>query len=651
MELAAQSFATPATRPVLRPWQAETTVTWLIGFVPVSYLALSGGGFDLVTRSEVGILIWWALLLGAIVGVVPRTRWTWAGWTAAALLTGFFAWTWIATGWTQSEERTLIELARLATYLGVLVLGLCLVTRANVSSLLNGLACAVLLVSGLAVLSRIEPSWFSPLPAQSVYSTPRLAYPFDYADGVGEFAALGLPLLLFVATSARTRIGRSLAAAGLPVVALCVALTVSRGGILACAVGMVAFFALVPDRLPRLATAAVAAVATAIPLAALLQHPGERAALLLRASAGERHKVLAVIVVACAGAALLQLAITLVVRHGVRPRVLRFSRGQALGVTAVLLVAVAALVIVGAVSGVERHLWEEFKRPNPPASSHIVTRLLSVAGSHRYQYWQAAIHAFDAHPWKGIGPGTFQFYWAQHNTLSEYVQNAHSLYFETLAETGIVGLVLIGGLVVFVIVAGAVRALRATAASRLAIATAVATFAAFAAAAAFDWVWQIGVIPVVALLVAAVTVSGLRDRERIGPGQRLPVLRVVIVLAALVALWRIMVPLASTVEVRSSQSAGAVGAWPAALRDADAAQSVEPGAASPRVQRALVLEAVGDLGAARRTFSEAVGREPTNSALWLIASRLATEANRPRLALAYWHRARALDPTSPTFAP
>ena len=84
----------------------------------------------------------------------------------------------------------------------------------------------------------------------------------------------------------------------------------------------------------------------------------------------------------------------------------------------------------------------------------------------------------------------------------------------------------------------------------------------------------------------------LRDRERIGPGQRLPVLRAVIVLAALVALWRIMVPLASTVEVRSSQSAAAVGAWPAALRDANAAQSVEPGAASPRVQRALVLEAV-----------------------------------------------------------
>jgi Tfp pilus assembly protein PilF len=158
-------------------------------------------------------------------------------------------------------------------------------------------------------------------------------------------------------------------------------------------------------------------------------------------------------------------------------------------------------------------------------------------------------------------------------------------------------------------------------------------------------------MPLVALLLAAVVVSGLRDRERIGPGQRLLVLRVVVVVAALVALWRILVPLASTVEVRSSQSAAAVGAWPAALRDANAAQSVEPGAATPRLQRALVLEAVGDLGAARHTLAQALAREPTNSSLWLTASRLATEANRPRLALAYWRRARALDPTAPIFPP
>lgn len=542
-----------------------------------------------------GILIWWGLLLAAIVGLAPRTRWTRAGWVAAGLLAAFFAWTWIATGWTQSEERTLVEVARLATYLGVLVLGLYLVTRANVASLLNGLACALLLVSGLAVLSRLEPSWFPSLPAQSLYPTVRLAWPFDYADGVGEFAALGLPLLLFTATSARSRTGRSLAAAGLPVVALCVALTVSRGGVLACAAGLVVFFVLVPDRIPRFATALVAAAATVIPIVTLLQHPGgaNRAAtarLGVRASQGARGHP----------AGLRGRGAPTARDHACRPprRSPAFSAVLAPGalvVSGAILVAVVAVVVVGASTGVERHLWEEFKRPNPPVSSNIVARLLSVAGSHRYQYWQAAIHAFDAHPLKGIGPGTFQFYWAQHNTLSEFVQNAHSLYFETMAETGIVGIVLIGGLVVFVLVAGAVRALRSTAASRLAIATAVAGFGGFAAAAAFDWVWQIGVIPMVALILAAAAVSGLKDRERIGLGMRLPVLRVVVAVVALVALWRIVVPLATTVQVRSSQAAAGVGAWPAALRDANLAQRLEPSAASPRVQRALVLEAVGDL--------------------------------------------------------
>jgi hypothetical protein len=421
--------------------------------------------------------------------------------------------------------------------------------------------------------------------------------------------------------------------------------------VLACAVGLILFFALVPDRLPRLATAVVGAIATVIPLLALLKHPGEKAALLQSASASERQKVLVIVLLACAGAAVLQLAISLAVRHGVRPRWTRFSRPQALVVTGVAVLIIVALVVIGAATGVEHHLWEQFKRPNPPASSNVVSRLLSVAGSHRYQYWQAATSAFDAHPFKGIGPGTFQFYWAQHNSLSEFVQNAHSLYFETMAEAGVIGLILVAGLVVFVIVGGAVRALRATPAARLTTATAVAGFAGFAAAAAFDWVWQIGVVPMVALLLAAVTVAGLRDRERIDAGQRLIALRVVIALVALVALWRILVPLASTVEVRSSQAAARIGAWPAALRDAETAQQIEPGAASPRVQQALVLEAVGDYRAARRVMAQALVRQPTDSSLWLVASRIATEINRPHLALAEWRRAQALDPTSPTFQP
>lgn len=617
----------------------------MIGFLPVSYLALSGGGYDIVVRSEVGILFWWGLLLAVAVGVLPRTRWSWPGWVATGLLAGFLAWTWIAAGWSQSDERTLVEVARVATYLGVFTLGLCVVTRANVASLLNGLGCAIVLVAGLAVLSRLEPSWFPPSPARAVYAPVRLSYPFDYPDGVGEFAALGIPLLLCTSTSARTFAGRAFTAAGLPVVAVCVALTVSRGGVLACAVGLVFFFALVPDRLPRAATALIAAGATAIPLLALLQYSTRRAVLLQGASTAERHSVLAVMLLACAGAAVLQLTVTLAVRHGMRPRWLRFSRRSALAFAAVLAGAVAAAVVAGLASGVAHHLWQEFKRPNPAVSGKVVLRLLSIAGSHRYQYWQAAIAAFHSAPLKGIGPGTFQFFWAQHNSLGEFVRNAHSLYFETLAEAGIVGLALIGGLVVFVLVTGSIRALRATAATRLAIATGVAGFAAFASAAGFDWVWQIGAIPMVALLLAAVAVSAQRDRDRIDRGQPLALTRVAVAVTAAVSLYAIVVPLAATVEVRDSQAAAAVEDWPAAMRDAVTAQKTEPSAATPRLQRALVLEAVGEFAPANAAIDAAIARQPTDASLWATASRIALEAGRVHLALADWHRARGLDPT------
>ena len=69
------------------------------------------------------------------------------------------------------------------------------------------------------------------------------------------------------------------------------------------------------------------------------------------------------------------------------------------------------------------------------------------------------------------------------------------------------------------------------------------------------------------------------------------------------------------------------------------------------MQRALVLETLGHVRATRPVMAQALARQPTDSSLWLVASRMATEINRPRLALADWRRARALDPTSPTFQP
>src|SRR5579859_2068490 len=192
----------------LRRIEPEGAAAWLIGFLPTVYLALSGGGYDIVARSQVAIVIWWLVLLGLLATLLPRRRIGAAGWIAVVLFGGFVALTWIAVRWTQSDERTLTEVGRVSGYLGFLVLALALLTGSSARSMLNGLGTAIGLVAVLAVLSKLIPSWFPTDTAQHLYATPRLRYPFDYSDGVGEFAALGLPLLLFTATSARTLIGQ-----------------------------------------------------------------------------------------------------------------------------------------------------------------------------------------------------------------------------------------------------------------------------------------------------------------------------------------------------------------------------------------------------------------------------------------------------------
>jgi hypothetical protein len=638
-----------------RDWPFDAATAWLLGFAPTVYLALSGGGYDIVGRSEIGVLVWWIVLLGALLGIVPRRPWRSYSWIAVALLAGFFAWSWIAASWSQSEEQTLAETARVATYLGVLMLGLGISSGASARALLFGLASAIALVSGLAVLSKLVPSWFPTDTTANLYATSRLRYPFDYSDGVGEFAALGLPLLLFVATGARTLWGRALGAAGLPVVVLCLALTVSRGGILAAAVGLVFFFALVPDRLPRLLTALVAAAASAIEIVALIDRAGLRKTL-GTAPAGQRHSMLAIAVAAAVVVGVIQVGIVVGGRRWKRPRWLVFSPRGALGVGYLLTSAVVVGVAILVATGAAHHLLVEFKQPNPPKATSTYSRLLSVAGSHRYQYWQVAIAAFDTSPWKGIGPGTFQFYWAQHQTLGEFVRNAHSLWVETLAEAGIVGLLLLGGFFAFALVRGWIRALRLVDEFRVPVATAVAGLAGFCAAAAFDWVWQIGVMGVIAIALVAVALGPIRrtSEPTASDGgrrswRRIDSTRVALAIGALPALWAIIVPLSSTVAVRSSQAQVRAGHFAAALKDAATAQRIEPGAASPRLQRALVLEQLGDVSGASQAIAQAETREPTNWEVWLVASRIATEAGKPALALADYRKARSLNPTSPIF--
>jgi hypothetical protein len=636
---------------------AGRALTWGAAVLLSVYLGLSGGGYDIVVRSEIGLVVWWFVLLGVLVGVLPRARIPAVGWIAVGLLAGFVIWTWIGLSWTSSHELTLDDVCMLSTYLGVLVLGLCALTLGGARALINGLACGIAAVSAVAIMSKLAPSLFPADTASSFYDTARLSYPFDYADGVGEYAALGLPLVLYMATSGRTLAGRAVATGALMPILLCLAMTVSRGGILAAFVGVIAFFVLVPDRIPRLPTFVIAGGGFAVLMVGLLHRAALRDSTAV-APASERHSMLALIVVVVVATVLVQAVVLMVMQRAARPAWLHVSHRGAQMVTLAILAAVIAVVIVGFASGTVSRGWHSFKLWQPQTHSNQYLRLLSLAGSHRYQYWQVAWRAFTGSPFHGIGPGTFQFYWFGHTTRAEYIQNAHSLWFETLAETGIIGWLLIAGFFALAVVRGIVRCLRAAGTHRAVIATATAGVIAFCAAASFDWIWQIGVVPMVAMLLVAVTVmpesapvwhpgaSGPRASytagRRLGP-------RLALGLGSVLAVILITIPLASTVAVLASQAAAAKGQLAKALADANTAQAIEPGAASPYLQRAVVLEQANDISGASAAIKAAVAREPTDYKLWLTAERIATEANHPRQALADYRRAQALYPTSVVF--
>ena len=108
----------------LRRFDPDAVRTWALVATVVVYLAVDGGGYDLVVSSQVAIVVWWIVLVGAAWGLLPAGRWSRTAWGAAALFGVFAAWTALASTWSLSSERSLEELSRVAFYFGLLLLGI-----------------------------------------------------------------------------------------------------------------------------------------------------------------------------------------------------------------------------------------------------------------------------------------------------------------------------------------------------------------------------------------------------------------------------------------------------------------------------------------------------------------------------------------------
>ena len=623
--------------------------TWVLGFGLVAYLGLKGGGYDPLVHDQVGIAVWWVVLAGVLIGAFPRRRLGVLAWCVLGLFAAFAVWTALSLGWTDSADKTAADLARVATYLGVLVLALLTRGSRHTRRMVAAVASGIAFVALAGLLSRLHPAWFPEAEQTArflVDSRNRLSYPLNYWNGMAGLIAIGLPLMLQVATCAKSTLARALAAGVLPALALALFLTLSRGGTAAALIALAVFFAVTHDRLPKLLTALVAASGSAILIAAMGQRHDLHDGLLTAAARHQGNEMLAMTIVVCGGVALIQAGISIALDNGMRPSWTRPSRRRSVqALAAAAVVVVLAAVALGA-PGRASHAWSDFKRPEG-ISGHSAGRLDSFNGNHRYQLWSAAIDEQQTRPLAGTGAGTFEYWWARHATGPGFIRDTHSLYMQSLGELGIVGLLLIVAFLGTILVGGTRIALRASRQARPQLAAALAGCVAFCVAAGFDWMWQLPAIAVALLLLASALVgAGSQSRGRSGFGLAPRLAFGAVALAAIVA---IALPLSSATLVRQSQSEARAGDFDAALAAARTARNVAPGAALPRLQEALVLEAQGNLAGARVAALAATHKEAVNWRNWLVLSRIEAETGAAAAAVRDYRRARSLNPESTLF--
>jgi hypothetical protein len=619
----------------------------------VFLIAYDRGSYDQVSRATLAIGVWWAIVLAVALGLGSLARTPRAAVMAGGLLAALAAFTLASTAWADSAERAFLEFDRTALYLGVFVLAVLAGTRGNVDRWADGIALGIAAIGLLALTSRLFPDLVSTeefrtfLP--SAYT--RLSYPLGYWNGLAIFTGIGFPLLLRAAMLARNSLLRGLALAPLPALAAVIYLTSSRGGVATALFGTMCFVVLTTRRWSAVAAASIAVLGS-IGAVAALQARHELVNEPARAAAESQGRGAALLI---AGSCLLA---GIVWGAGTALLDGRLPRSVVLDRAAAALVVVAAVVGVAAIQPNER--FEEFKQPPGEIESEsgdfVGAHLVSANGSGRWQLWESGVEEFETEPLRGRGAGSYEAWWAERGTIEGFVRDAHSLYVELLGELGIVGLLLLVAAFATGIVAGLRRTVGATDhASRATTAALLAGFLAFALGAGVDWMWELTAVAVVGIALLGLLTGPATARAAArepDPPRRWP-LRALPAALALVGLLVVVaqaIPLVASMKIEDSQAAIGHGDGAAALDAALDAKSVQPWAASPYLQLALVEAEVGDSRSALRWIKDAIERDSRDWRLWYTRARIEIRLGRVRAARESIGRARTLNPRSALFA-
>jgi tetratricopeptide (TPR) repeat protein len=480
------------------------------------------------------------------------------------------------------------------------------------------------------------------------YLAQRLADPSSYVNA--NSALFLLPAWPAVLLSGRREVAwwlRSALAGCATILAGVALMGQSRGSVFAVPIVLVVVFLALPDRVRNFAAllplaAALAAIGPVVLHSSDLIDAGK--------SATGAVAPLAPTILGCALAVALVVALIAVLERRVATPERERAAHRALaavGIALALAGGAAGLVLAGGpVEGV-RDGWHSFKQGY---SNEQGGRLFtSGLGSNRYDFYRVSLDVFLDHPVAGVGADNFAQDYLAARRSDESPRYPHSLEMRALAETGIVGALLLLGAIAAALWA-ALRAARQP--DRLAAGVAAAATVSFVywlVHGSVDWFWEFAGLGAPAWAMIGLA-CGLLPRRAVRavatepePPGRFPIGAIAVGAFALVAAISLALP-----WIAETQTRRAARTWPQDLQLAhdrlDQAASMNPFSERPLLVAGTIALRRHDLAGAEKEFRQALDRNRRSSYAALELGAIASQRGERALALGLLRRAQALNP-------
>src|SRR4051812_28056572 len=614
------------------------------------------------------------ILLGAA-GVAAALMWDppgpIRGGVALIALAALAILTALSITWSIAPDLSYEDAGRMLAYLAVFAaaIGAGRLAPRAAPMLLHAVLLGAVAVVVYGLASRVWPGAL----AENELSN-RIGQPFGYWNALGTTAAMMVPAALWLGSRrAGTVAARVLAYPALGLALLTILLTQSRGALAAALIGAALWFAIVPLRLrslpvllgPTLVMAPVAAWALSQGAFSEYAEP-----LSSRQSVAGEFGLLVLVMVA------VLLVVGLALNLGLSRVTPTLAMRRRAGIVAVAVVCAVPLVLFTSAAFTTRGLGgtihdrvHELTSETAGAPSTGAGRLAATSNS-RSAFWREAGKVFEDRKAAGTGAGTFGVARLRYRKGEQVSRHAHGFIPQTLADLGLIGLLVVLALLGAWLVAVAratqlyprlrrrngPRERRDWTQERTALVALLLVAVVFGLQSAIDWTWFVPG-PAAMALVAGGFVAA-RGPALPGPSAGLawPPPRpegsrvftaAAIGTAALLFAWAVWQPEAADRKSNHALDLIAAGKLGDAADEATKAEDTNPLSPEPLLIQASVATAAGRNALAEATLERAVLRFPGDPDTWFrLASFELGTVDRPEKAAKTVLGALYLDPHS-----